>query len=237
MGLAATLAPAVAPTIRRGLEGAYAYMTSPAPSRGSVQRIIRASHEPKNYDVYVNGPALSSSTAPFTFLVNDVDQGTGGTNRTGRQYVVEKIDLRILFRTDGTGLVGDSVRIIVFVDKECRGAAAGSADLLVLNGSNLVQTISNFNFDNVPTRFKILHDETYALNVGASPTTTTTVPVNRPVHIVLKPKQRVHCYNTTGGGIADIDSGSIIVFAYSATATVSHATDIDLHSRIVFRDL
>jgi len=236
MGLVASLAPAVAPVLRRGAESAYAYMTSPSPQKGVVQRIIRASHEPKNFDVFV-GVSLSATTTPVEFLLNNVDQGTGGTQRTGRQYVVEKISLRFLFSTDGTGLVGDTVRLLVFVDKESRGTTPGISDVFTLNGSNAVQTISQFNFDNVPTRFKILVDRRVELNPAASPTTTTTVPLLRAVDIELKPRQRVHCFNTTGGAQGDVDAGTMWCWLVSSTATVSHATTASVHSRIIFRDL
>lgn len=207
----------------------------PAAPRASVQQIIRAAHELKNFDLFVTG-SLSNTTTPVQALLNQVDQGTGGSNRTGRQYMIEKLSLRFDFASSGV-LFGDVVRVVVVVDKESRGGTAVTADLLALNGALLTQSVSQFNFDNVPSRFKVLFDRRFPVNPCASPTTTTTVPWFVPVDIELAPKQRVHCYNTTGGAQADIDSGAVYVFVYSATSTVGNPSTYTLHSRCSFRDL
>lgn len=233
--LATTLAPALAPVVRRGAEELYAYVTRPPSTKGALQTIIRDSHEPKNVDVFA-ADTLSTTAAAYTLiLLNAIDQGTGGSERTGRQVMLDHLDLRINFLTATTAAQGDNVRVIIVWDKECRGASFVHTDLLALNGSTVAQSVSPFNFDNVPTRLKVLYDRRVPLNPSSNLTAATGLPYQTAVDVTLKLNKRVHFYNTTGGGIADIDSGALQVFIVGAVNT--NPSSLTLASRLVYRDL
>ncbi len=216
---------------RRALQG------TPAPSlpRGMTNQIVRATHEPKNLDLQATGTFPGSSSWGFA-LMNQITQGAGGSQRTGRQIALESLEVRLLMQTDPTSLSDDVIRLVIFVDRECRGANPVQTDVFQLTGfPGVVELMSPFNFDNVPTRFKILEDQTLVLPTRTSPTTTTSNTTLVPFVRHYKLRQKVHYFNTSTGTIADIDSGSIYIAWLSLTPTkVSSWT---LNSRIVFRDL
>ncbi len=233
-GLAATLAPAVGPLVKQAGRAAYEYMTQPAPKKGVVQRIIRDSHEPKNVDTTLTTALTGTGVATYA-LLNAIDQGTGGTQRTGRQVMLSHIEMRATYVTDPSNLTGDSVRHIVFMDRETRGGTPSTGDLLSSVASGYAAVVSPYDFDNVPSRFTILLDETISLNPVASPTTTTTTAFRYDLVRRIKLNKRQHFYNTTGGAVADIDSGSIFIFVVGQNTT--HETTINATFRVVFRDL
>jgi hypothetical protein len=233
MGLAATLAPTIGPAVRAGGEAIYSYMTRPpAPSTARVQQIIRASHEPKNVDF--------SATAGITgnvaqWLLNAISQGTDGNDRTGRQVSNDSLELNLRFDVDPSSLQDDLVRIIVVRDKEARGAAPTLADVLAYTTTPDYTLVSPYNFDNVPSRFKIYCDETVLLPNRTSPTTTTS----NLTKVIWKRKFKLgfktHYFNTSAGNITDIDSDSVYVFL--ASSTVTKVSSYWIGSRVVFRDL
>jgi len=201
----------------------------------NVRKIIQASHERKNADLVVSGSTLSG-TAYTPYLLNAINQGSAGNNRTGREVALESLRVSIEL-ANAPANTGDLVRILIIEDHECRGVAAGTADVLTNNTFGVEQLLSSYNFDNVPTRFKILADRLYALTPTVS-TSATNAAWNAPlvhdvIHVPLK--GRTHYYNTTGNGISDIDSNSIYLLVMGQ-ATANEA-DFSFDSRLVFRDL
>jgi hypothetical protein len=200
----------------------------------SMAQIVRMAHEVKNADLQAS--STFSSTAYTPFLLNNINQGTGGTNRTGREIQLESIRLSFFFTLPSTSS-GDIIRVIVAQDRETRGVAFGTADVLQNNTYGYQQILSSHNFDNVPSRFKILLDEVVPLN----PLTVTNAGVYQPVftrklyHIDLK--GRAHYFNTTGNGVVDIDSGSIYMLLMNFNSTAGQQPNYNFDSRLVFRDV
>jgi len=211
--------------------------TIPRPMRQpSVVQVIRQSHEAKNYDQAATGLAISG-TAYTRFILNSIDQGTTGTNRTGRKVFMERLEGRIILQKTTTVSV-DTVRIVVFLDPECRGSSAGTNELLAVNTFGYGALSSLYNFDTVPSRFKVLLDRTVTLGAtapGNSGVTTWASP-DHVVNFSLPIKKTATYYNTTGGGIADIESNSLTILVFGAQATGS-ASIMDYYLRTVFRDL
>jgi hypothetical protein len=232
-GLAATLAPSVGPAVREAGRMAYNYMTQP-PIAGTqrIQQIIRASHEPKNVDTYVNTGITANN---YSTLLNPISQGTSGNNRTGRQVINNRLELRLSFDSDPSSLQDDMVRILVVRDKESRGAAPSIADVLQVNTTPYYSVVSPYNFDNVPSRFQILVDDQVLVPNRTSPTTTTSnltrVVYNRLMNLNFK----THYYNTNAGNITDIDDGAVYLFVLSTTVT--KVSSVWIAARMIFRDL
>jgi len=199
-----------------------------APTRGMTQRIITAAHEPKNLDALGGSYQLLTSSASFVQM-NNTSQGTSAIDRTGRQTLNCELQLRSSFQLN-TASAWDLIRLVILVDKECRGAQAGWGDLFQYTTFGTAAVNSPFNFDNVPSRFTILHDETFALNSHWS-----GAPTIREVLVRKKLDFKTHFYNTNTGAIADVDSGSI-QFCTLGSLT-SGATTHSWDSRLVFRDL
>jgi hypothetical protein len=200
----------------------------------SVSAIVRASHEPKNLDLTGN---FSCSTTTGTLqCLNLIQQGSSGNNRTGRQVKLEHLRLNMFFQA-ANNEPNDLFRVIVFIDKESRGANPVVGDVLTNTTFGFGAILSSHNFDNVPTRFKILHDEVITPVATVSVSATNALwnePIyHRLMHIPLS--HLVHYYNTSAGTIADIDSGALFFLVYGAQSTNAGLVEFD--SRMVFRDL
>jgi hypothetical protein len=120
----------------------YNYATAPrAGPTQQIQQIIRRSHEQKNSDT-ANSAGLSGTTVPISIVLNSLSQGTGGTNRTGRQVRNETLRLTFKFETDPSSLQDDMVRILVVRDKESRGAAPSISDVVALTSTQDFELVS-----------------------------------------------------------------------------------------------
>jgi hypothetical protein len=200
-----------------------------------VDRLIRAVHEPKNLDLQVIGQTLSG-TAYYEQLLNGCAQGTGASNRQGRKTKMERLKVRLAINL-ATTANSDMVRIMVVMDKECRGTSFGSSDLLTVNTFGFAQTLSSWNFDNVPSRLRVLVDHTIPLNpmVAINATNTAWAPLLQFIDINVPLNQTVHYYDAASGGIAGIDSNALWLFVVGSL-TSSEAT-LSFDSRVIFRDL
>jgi hypothetical protein len=200
-----------------------------------MSAILAAVHEKKNLDLQVIGQTLSG-TAYYSNLLNGCAQGTAAPNRQGRKTKMDSLRLSMLFTLSASATV-DTVRVMVVLDKECRGTSAGSSDILTTNTFGQAQILSSWNFDNVPTRFKILYDEVMTMHsdVVINPGTTnwSTTFTHRLIHIPLKTE--VHYYDLTNGGIGGIDANSLLLFVFGEQAT--NLTTMSYDSRVIFRDL
>jgi len=206
----------------------------PFPAGVSATAINRAVHEPKNVDITTSFN-ISGSTINVT-LLNACNQGITGNTRTGRQIELNHLRLNLgYFRSTSSPV--DTIRVLVIYDRECRGSSPGNTDLFANTTFGFGQLLSAYNFDNVPTRFKILMDELYDSN--ATVTTglagTAWVSNNFTVKREIKLKGKTHFYNTSGSGVVDIDSGSIYLVHVGALTT--NTSNVTVDSRIVFRDL
>jgi hypothetical protein len=200
----------------------------------STSAVIRAAHEPKNYDTVTNYSL--STTAGTLLLLNDIVQGSGGTNRTGRQVHLEHLRLALTFYAQ-QNVSSEMVRYMVLLDKECRGAAPAIGDVLNNTTFGLISLLSSHNFDNVPTRFKILADEVIPIQPTVTVNATNTAWNNPYYHRLLhiKLKSVVHYYNTSVGTVADIDQNSMYLIVWGDQSV--NATSLYVDSRLVFRDL
>jgi hypothetical protein len=196
-----------------------------------VNLAIRAAHELKLLD------NTFSHTLGLTYtqdLLNGMVQGTGAYNRTGRIVVPDYLEVNLIVQLGTANVNGDLVRFTIYYDKECRGVAAGQADVLNSNGSQEIAILSSLSSDNVPTRFKILYDEVITLN----PNTIAAGAVN--AHLVCRRfkiplSTRTHYYNATTGTVADIDSGSIYLQACGFTG--ANFSSYAAYTRYAFRDV
>jgi hypothetical protein len=230
--LRALIVPAAAAAQYGGQLASRAYSALPSFSGpGAVTRAIRATHEPKNIDVDANAAITLSATAtPFTVLLNPTIQGTTGSTRTGRQFQMSHLRLSVSLVMGADDF--DQVRVLVVEDKESRGAAPAIADVLQFNAQGLDQINTAYDFDNVPTRFKVYVDRIVCLNALAAANNPATAHFVQEVPL----KSMVHCYGTgTAGTIADIDKGAVYMFVIGVqTAT---PTFLQYNSRITFRDI
>jgi hypothetical protein len=219
------LVPAAAGAVK------YVYDRLPSLAGSSEQKIVaaavRASHELKNLDVSQTFGALNSTYQAF--LLNAITQGPGATQRTGRQVHIEGLTLAYTF-TLNASQNWDVIRVLVVYDKECRGGALQQADVMSNNSTQIQAINTGYDMDNVPVRFKILHDATHEVHSFFSATSQVQTHKYK-----LQSKLRTHFYNTTVGTIVDIDAGSLYLMVFGLNATLTSAFSFD--TRVMFRDV
>lgn len=130
----------------------------------------------KYLDTYI-GPNVipGMPTGGIKQNIHIVPQGTGFTQRIGRQIWITKIDVRMEFILDAQSdtianypnLIGDDlVRIMIVQDRQCNGAAYNYTDLFAdkVVGVTTAQALqSMYNLSNFK-RFKVLYNRTISLS-------------------------------------------------------------------------
>jgi hypothetical protein len=230
--VAGALAAYGAGALAKGIFGGPKYKSSSAESR-LTQRVMASVHEMKNLDSASIGGSIST-TAYTQVLLNSVNQGTGGNNRTGRLIEAKQVLINLELQGPGGTTPDHTVRVLVWTDLECRGSAAGMSDVLQDNTFGWRQLLVPRNFDNT-SRFVIHHDELVNLSPTINNSSSTSWNTPHFTRKMVLPLNRVvHYYNTTGGSIADIDSGSLYITLIQSDGTVSVTYNIE--ARLLFRD-
>jgi hypothetical protein len=238
LGAAAYLTGSGTKSVYNRLTGATLGVSAKSVENRLMSRVVRATHEPKNIDLAASTFALSITTTPNIILLNPIVQGTTGNNRTGREVVLDSLRLSLIFDQNTTALSDDLIRVMLVVDRECRSASMGSADLISSNSSSALQVNSSVDFDNFPRRFRLLHDKVYLLPVRGENANTSNTLSRILVPLQIKLNQKVHYYNASNAGtIGDIDSGALTLIVWSYNATSGTVSSMSYDSRVVFRDL
>lgn len=122
------------------------------------------SDEMKFHDLDINDATVATGgtiSAPSCLLIA---QGAGESQRIGRKCVVKKIGWRFtLSLPDQVALAphADIVRVILYLDKQCNGAAATTTQILEVDQYQSFNNLAN------KKRFRTLMDRTYDLNAIA----------------------------------------------------------------------
>ena len=180
----------------------------------------------KFHDVTLNDITIQS-TGLITASVNLIAQGTGESERIGRKCTIRGIDWRAtinLASTTNPLLATDMVRVIMYVDKQCNGAAAASTDLL-----ETADYLSHYNLAN-RSRFRFLYDRVIPLNVtAAAGNGTANDSFDRRVYFRFMKRCSIPLeFNSTTGAITEIRSNNIGVFLISDRAISGFTSEIRL---------
>lgn len=178
--------------------------------------------------------ALTTVAATGTILddsLNHIAQGTGESDRIGRKCTLKSINLHGLLQLPAaTAAVNtdDVVRFIVFLDKQCNGAAAGVTDIL--------ETNDFFSFNNLAnkSRFRILCDKKLTINAQGATATAgayTYGEQRKGFNLYLRCNLPLEFDNTTGA-ITELRSNNIGVLAISNQGTAR----IQYTSRVRYAD-
>ncbi len=122
--------------------------------------------ELKFHDIEVDDAVVAAGATLVTDSINKIAQGTTESQRIGRKCVIKKIMFRYRVALPfqdaaATAKNGDSVRIIVFLDKQCNGATATTLGILAADDLHSFNNLANSG------RFKILLDRVHDLNYQA----------------------------------------------------------------------
>ncbi len=186
--------------------------------------------ELKFHDVDLDD-ATVANTATVTDSVNKIAQGITETTRIGRKCTLRAIGWRWrlqLPNSAASAATSDTVRVIMYVDKQCNGAAAVAGDILESNDFQSFNNLAN------KSRFRTLMDRTYTLNSKSGGGDGTTEDYGKEgiddsfykkVNIPIE-------FNSTAGAITEIRSNNVGVLLISESGLCGFASKI----RVRFSD-
>ncbi len=194
--------------------------------RGRFQQQFRGRRAPavgelKFHDIDVDDATIAAGgTIQNTGSINLIAQGVTESTRVGRKCVIRSIGWRYTLEKVSTTTLtsGDeTVRVIMYLDKQCNGATAAVTDILDTDDYHSFNNLGNSG------RFRTLLDRTHTLNnpsltVLAGPnyaygTTSVERSFFKKVEIPLE-------FSSTVGAITEIRSNNIGVLLLSKTGSL-----------------
>jgi len=215
----------------RASERAYRRSSAIASRRFVPRRISRPSAELKSIDV--SAPSAQVTSTGGLYLLNGCARGDDIAERSGRQITMRYLDVRVECQGITTATSPHSLRCIIFMDKQCNGAAATTANVLQVVGSPEA-TVSPFNLE-YRNRFLILWEKiyTFSCDYGGAGVGCDRIAADR----VYKPLNHRVTFNAGDAGtVADISTNSLYFMAVSDTATAAQEPFVQFYSRLRFTD-
>lgn len=173
------------------------------------------SRELKFLDTSLNDASVSINGSVLIDTLNLLQEGTGEDERIGRKVVATSLHIRYTFvllaQLGGAVQSGESVRIVVYQDKQANGLPAAVLDVFEVNDYQTYRNLSNIN------RFNILYDRTHEMNstsaaMGAVfhtwPAVVKNWTFNKQFNIPIE-------YSNTAGLLANIRSNNIGMILFS----------------------
>ncbi len=121
--------------------------------------------ELKFHDLDIDDAVIASNGTIVDSSVNNIPQGVTEVTRVGRKCTIRSINWRfhILLPNSANMAAGtnDTVRVILYLDKQCNGAAAAVTDILESDNYQSFNNLAN------KSRFRILMDRKYQMNAQA----------------------------------------------------------------------
>ncbi len=199
-------------------------------SGGYYGRFQPSHGEMKFFDTVVNSAAVSATGAIASDSLNHIVQDTTETGRIGRKCTLRAINWRYTVTlpevdAQATPASSDTLRIIMYLDKQCNGAIATVLGILEIADHQSFRNLSESN------RFSLLFDKTVAVNYqglasdGAGLVSQALVNYEdawyKKVSIPLE-------FSGVTGAIAEIRSNNLGVLLISSGATVTFTSIIRL---------
>ncbi len=161
--------------------------------------------EVKFHDLNVDDGTIASGGTIVQGSCNLIAQGTGESERIGRKVHIVKLMWRYEIQLPDTTVAAnthDDVRLILYVDKQCNGAAAAVTDILASDNYQSFYKRSN------KDRFVVLHDETTSLRASAGMATNGYGEVSFSDMLVVKLFIPIE-FSGTDGLIGEIKSNNV----------------------------
>lgn len=183
--------------------------------------------ELKFHDVDLDD-AVISAAGTITSSINLIAQGVTESTRVGRKCVVRQILWRYninIIGVAGSGVTaGDVVRVILYLDKQCNGAAATVTGILESDDYQSFNNLAN------TSRFRILMDRTHQCNpvgfagdgaANDSPEVQFPYTFFKKVYVPLE-------FDSTTGAISEIRSNNLGVLMLSKGGVLKFESKIRL---------
>ncbi len=177
--------------------------------------------ELKFHDIDINDSAIAAGVTVAEDSCVGIAQGVTEITRVGRKCTVRSINWRfnismgsLADQTDPPK--GDVVRILLYLDKQCNGAAATATQILESADYQSFNNLAN------KSRFRTLMDRTYVINQPMAQTDGTNTGAYGEQEINDTLFKRVNLpieYDATTGAITEIKSNNIGVLTISKNGT------------------
>lgn len=182
-------------------------------------RASRMNQELKFHDIDVDDSAIATTgTILNSGSVNLIAQGTEEDQRIGRKVVIKSINWRGTLVVPSSSAastvplgITDTVRIIMYIDKQCNGATATVTDILATANYQSFNNLSN------KERFRTLFDRTFDCmpsGIGGDGTTNTAGASAQSFSFYHKCNLPIE-FSATAGALTEIRSNNIGVLAIS----------------------
>ncbi len=181
--------------------------------------------ELKFHDVDLDDATIATGVN-VTATVNIIPQGVTESDRVGRMCTIKSIGwrYRVSMPTIATLSSDDTVRVIMYLDKQANGATIGTTDLLETADFQSFNNLSN------SKRFRILHDKVYAMNYragGGDGTANDAAPFGINATFFKKCNIPIE-FSSTTGAIGEIRSNNIGVLLISEAGVAGFNSKIRL---------
>ncbi len=191
----------------------------------------------KFHDIDINDASVAQNGTILEDSCNTIAQGVTESQRIGRKCTIRSINwrFRVLLtgQTDVNNLAAaaDTVRVILYLDKQANGAAAGVTDILESDDFQSFNNLAN------KSRFRTLMDRVYDLSASAGAGTSAaaandTGPIFASDAIYKKCNIPIE-YSSTTGAITEVTSNNIGVLILAAAGA---RTSFDSKMRLRFSD-
>lgn len=163
---------------------------------------------------------VMTTTGTF-YLLSGIAQGDGETQRNGDKVKLSSISIKGLLQLDiaSDPLSRAMVRIILINDKVSNGIAPTAAQLLLTN-----TIYGHYNPDNCPSRFKILSDKVYNMNLDKTNQIYWRLYENLSHHLT---------FTGITENQADANTGHIYLYVIT---DLQVNTTLDFNSKLTFVD-
>lgn len=179
-----------------------------------------------NTDVTIGGVIVQDS-------INEIPQNVTSSGRIGRKVTVKSVHLKgmVTLRQSNSGsLSSNRFRMIIYHDKQANGATAAVLDILKTT------TIDSFRNLNNVSRFRILHDQTFAMNSMAAEGNAAVNIVERIYNLNINKDVSIPLeFSGAAGGITELTSGNIGVLCIASEVT-TNTSQVRFTTRVRFSD-
>ncbi len=190
--------------------------------------------ELKFLDIAVQDAVVATTASILLDSMVKVPQGTTESTRIGRKCTLKSIGFRYhmtLAAATASNATTDTVRIIIYHDKQCNGAVA--ATTAILEDATDFQSFNNLANKN---RFRTLMDRTHTLvcHSGSGRGSTDTLAFGEDLineHFYKKCNIPIE-YDSTAGAITEIRSNNIGILLIASTGVTGFVGQV----RIRFSD-
>lgn len=200
---------------------------------------IESEVERKYFDFSSGGyqNLVTEASGNMTFAcLNTPIQGAGQLSRLGTEIMMDKLRVRLSFKSLSTTLTESRIRFMIFWYKNQNTLVPTAGQVLDLTLPAITFAFMNQYFDD---SFKILMDKTFVILPATNLTATTVVPGIRIFDFDMSVKRKTKFAPGAGtgpsGAPADISDNGLWI-AFSTSTAAGQEPQFDLSTRVFFTD-